>query len=108
MTAPIKVRIGVQPEAQPVVDALCRLHVDIGSIHARKFFPSARMPEWARFMCVAVADEDGVLELAGKLRRELAGNDAALRLCNKVLLDKLPLDTVLMVFLDIAAIEAPA
>jgi len=107
MPAPLKVRVGVTPEAQPIIDALGRLAVDIGSVAASRFFPPGLLPEWARFLCVAVADERGVIDLGVGLRRELRGNDAALALCNKVLVDKLPLDARLMVFLDIPAIDAP-
>jgi hypothetical protein len=106
MAAPLKVRVGVTPEAQPVVDALGRLHVDIGSVAASRFFPPDLLPEWARFLCVAVADERGVIDLAANLRRELRGDDAALLLSNKCLIEKLPLDARLVVFLDIPAIDA--
>jgi hypothetical protein len=107
MSAPLKVRVGVSPEAQPVLEALGRLAVDIGSVAASRFFPPGLLPSWARFLCVAVADERGVIDLAAALRRELRGNDAALALCNKCLVHHLPLDARLMVFLDIPAIDAP-
>jgi hypothetical protein len=105
MTAPLKVRVGVLPEAEPVLDALRRLAVDIGSVQASRFLPDA--PPDARFLCVAIADAQGVIDFAAALRRELAANPAALALTNKCLMDRGPLDTRLLAFLDIVAIEAP-
>lgn len=107
MAAPLKVRIGVSPEAQPVIEALGRLSIDVGSVNAHSLFPDMPVPAETRFFCVAVSDERGVIDLAAALRRELRGDDAALALCNKCLIEKLPLDARLVVFLDIVAIEAP-
>lgn len=105
MTAPLKVYIGVSPEAQPVIEALYRLSLDVGSVKGDRFFPA--LPPEVRFLCVAVSDAHGVIDLGANLRRELRGNDAALALSNKCLVDRLPLDARLIVFLDIVALEAP-
>lgn len=100
---PPKVRIAVLDEAQPVMDFLAAHRLDIGSLNADRLDP--RAPPDMRLLCVALVDDDALRELILTMQRELS--DSALGLTNRVALLPLPLDTLLLVFLDIVAIESP-
>jgi hypothetical protein len=104
MTAPLKVRLVMEDDALSVVAALERIHVDVGSVSATKL--DKRAPADMRLMVVAVTDDAGVAMLGADLRRELADDPKALALTNRVMVLPSELDTRLVVFLDIAAINA--
>ena len=104
MTAPLKVPLVVEPNAAPVLGALNRMHVDIGSMAATKL--DKRAPADMRMLVVAVADDAGVAMLGADLRRELAHESRALALTNRVMVLAGALDTRIVVFLDIAALDA--
>lgn len=101
--APLLVLVKVEPAAQPVVDALERLNVNIGSVAAAKLYVNA--PSDARLLCVALADDLAVARFAADLRDELADNPAARELCGNAKIVPLQLDARLIVFTDIAALE---
>jgi hypothetical protein len=98
-----KVAIAVGPEAAPVLAALEQLHHNIGSVDAAKVHADA--PAGARLLCVNLVDQLAIGELGADLRRELDGLPAALRATDRVLVMPLPLGTILVVFLDIAALD---
>lgn len=99
----LKVLVAVEPAAQPVVDALIRLHRDIGSVDARRVRADA--PAGARLLCVNLVSFEALLQLGVELRRELTGQPEALALTDRCMLLPLPLETCLVVFLDIAALD---
>ena len=103
MTTPLEVLIHVEPDADPVVDALRRIGVNLGSSAATKVDP--RAPPDMRLLTVAVADPAGVIDLGVALRHQLAAHPKALALSNRVLAERGPLGTVILRFLDIAAVE---
>jgi hypothetical protein len=99
----LQVAISVEPAAEPVLAVLKRLHLDIGSVDARKLRFDA--PAGARLLCVNLIDDDAVARLGAELRRELAGQPKALALTDRCFIFPLPLDTCLLVFLDIVALD---
>lgn len=103
----LKTAVAVLDEAQPVVRALESLHVDIGSISAKSLYRGDPPEEIAdvRWLCVALADRSEVRPLADRLFEQLHGDARAITLTNQVLLHPLPLDAVLIVFLEIPALE---
>jgi hypothetical protein len=98
MAERLQILVQVEPEAIPVVEALQRLSVNIGSVAADKL--DANAPPDARLLCVSVADRAEVDRLAVNLRRELA--DHRLLACLAL---PMPLGTWLVVFTDIAALD---
>jgi hypothetical protein len=103
MNGPLQVRIVVEPDADPVIDALRRLGIDVGSSAAAILDP--RAPPDMRLLTVSVVNTAAVIDLGVALRHELADHPKALALTNRVLSLRGPLDTVVLAFLDIAAIE---
>ena len=113
MDRPLRLRVAVYPDAQPVADALARLHVDLGSVRAGTL---GVLPEGVadddRFLCVALSDYDEVLAFSKRLRADLSEHLSpwemlkAIKLTDRCLLHPLPLDAVLIVFLDIPAFDA--
>lgn len=99
---PLRVRVAVLDEAQPVLDALARLHIDVGSVNADRYWSNA--PDGMRLLCFATAEP--LDHVACALRHELADDPAALALTNRVFAVRGPLDTTLVAFLDIPAIAA--
>jgi hypothetical protein len=97
------VLVSVEPAAGPVLDALIRLHRDIGSVDARKV--RAEAPAGARLLCVNLVDFEAVAQLGAELRRELADHPEALALTDRCMVVPLPVETCLVVFLDIAALD---
>jgi len=98
-----KVLIGVLDEARPVLDFLKEHHHDIGSINADRL--DARAPPDMRLLCVALADQSALLDLIVQMQMAWLPDDAAIKLTDRVAILPLPLDTLLVVFLDIVAIE---
>jgi hypothetical protein len=92
--------VAVLNEAQPVLDALQRLHIDVGSIKRNRVEPDAP-PEW-RCLCIATAEP--VDHIASALRNELAGQPEALALTDNVAALSMPLGTTLIIFLDVVAL----
>ena len=113
-----KIRIAVNEDAQPVIDALQALHVDIGSVRMSSLYADkpdslAKLPaEWhdMRWLCVALASVDEIDEFAQRLAAELIPLPAAISrhcitLTENVLVMPLPLETVMLVFTEIPAVE---
>jgi len=103
MVAPLKVLVRYLPEAAPVVAALARLHVDVGSVNAAKLYADA--PADMRLLCVAVADAAGVDELAADLARELTDDAAARELVKRVHIVSAPLGAFMIVFPDLVGLH---
>lgn len=101
---PLKVPLAVDIDGAPVLDALTRLHHDIGSIRASHLDPEA--PPDVRLLCVALADEGAVHKLRIDLGRELRDKDETTKqLASRVAMVPLPLDAWLVIFRDILAVE---
>jgi hypothetical protein len=101
VSAPLQVPVAVLEEARPVLDALARLHIDVGSVTADRLYPDA--PPDMRLLCVAWGEP--LDHLACALRHELLDDPAALALTNRVAILPLPLDNWLVIFPEIVAIE---
>jgi hypothetical protein len=95
--------VEVEPAAAPVLAALRRLSHDVGSVSAHNVRADA--PAGARLLCVSLINGAAILQLGAALRRELAGEPEALALTDRCMIVPLPLDTRLLVFLDIAALD---
>lgn len=102
--SPPKVRIAVLPEADPVIDFLREHHLDIGSVNANRFDP--RAPADMRLLCVSLVDDDALADLSFRMQQAWLTKPELVALTNRCVLQRLPLDTLLVVFLDIVAIEA--
>jgi hypothetical protein len=99
---PVQVAVAVLPEAQPVLDAFARLHIDVGSIALDRFDPLAA----ADHRCLCIATTESIDHLARALREELADEPAALALTDRVMPVPGPFKHVtLLVFLDLIALE---
>jgi len=105
MTIPLKVRIAVLEEAQGVVDFLSEHHFDIGSLNADRIIADA--PAGMRLLCVALVDHDALADLSFQMQRAWLTEPALVQLTNRVAVLPTPLDTLLLIFLDIVAVEAP-
>lgn len=104
MTGPLKIRVAVLPEAQPVLDALMRLHVDIGTMRAKLIFPDA--PPDIRLIAVALVDEAALHQFRLDLSLELVDKPEAAVLASRIALITAPLESFLVIFRDVIAIEA--
>lgn len=104
--SPLKVRIAVIDEAQPLLDFLNAHRYDVGSINADRVVAGGWPPDM-RFLCVALADVEALMTMSERMRSTWLGDPDMIALTNRVALMPLPLDTVLAVFLDVVAIEAP-
>jgi hypothetical protein len=102
--SPLRVPVYVQPGAAPVVRALARLHLDLGSVAADKLGGDGTPGH--RYLCVALVDLHALQQLGHDLRRELADDPVALQLTDRVAVVPLALDTLCVAFLDIFAVEA--
>jgi len=99
-----KVKLWVGSDAQPIIDALARLQLDLGTLRAGQLFYNA--PDEARLLCVVVGDEAAVQQLRIDLGRELVDeDDATQQLASHVALITLR-NGVLVVFRDIVAVVA--
>jgi len=102
MTEKVKLSVGI--EAQPILEALARLHLDLGTLLASQLFYNA--PDDSRVLCVWMPDETAVQQLRVDLGRELADDDdATQQLASHVALITLH-DCVLIAFRDIVAVVA--
>jgi len=101
---PLRIPVYVQPGAAPVVRALARLHLNLGSVAADKL--EGEGAPGHRYLCVALADLHQLDRLGAGLRDELADDPDALRLTDRVAVVPLPLGTLCVAFLDIFAVEA--
>jgi hypothetical protein len=103
MTA-LQVRIAVEPDAGPLLDALQRLHVDIGSVNGNRLYPNA--PDDMRLLAVHVVDLPALDKFRLDLSLELLDKPAAAALASRVAIVPLDLDTFLIIFRDVMAIES--
>lgn len=99
---PLKILLAVEPDAGPVVDFLRSRSYDIGSLAARHVADNA--PDDARCLCVGLADAQAVDDLAATIAAEL-DDERARALVKRVVVQPGPLDTYVVVFVDIAALE---
>lgn len=104
MSAPLKVRVGVLPEAEGVVAFLAENGFDVGSISADRLDPAA--PSGLRYLVVALADRDSLADLSFRMQRAWFNRPDLVKLTDNVAVIDTPLDTLLVIFLDVPAIEA--
>jgi hypothetical protein len=88
-----------------LLDALQRLGHNLGSVDACKVLRDT--PPGSRLVCVQLVDEAALVKLARDLKRELADDPLALILSSRCMVARLPLDTVLVVFLDLDTLGPP-
>lgn len=105
--APLKVEVKVSPDARPVLDALNRLHRDVGSIAARLVFPNIG-PEHhdMRIICVGCVDQDDVEKLAWDLAKELGDDHASAKLASKVAICEMTMGLYVVAFLELPCLGA--
>jgi len=101
---PLKVPIFVLDEAQPVLDFLREHHLDVGSINADRL--DAQLAADMRLLCVMLADHDALADLSYRMQRAWLAEPELVALTNRCVVLPMPLDTLLLIFLDIVAIEA--
>jgi hypothetical protein len=84
--APLRVLSDVGADAIPVIEALQRLHRDVGSFAVRYLFPMADPPldPADRIIAVACVDEGDVLKLSRDLSHELRDDPVSAALASKV------------------------
>lgn len=100
------VRAAVAREALPVIEFLQEHHYDIGSINADRVLPDADGD--LRLLCVMCTDRDGVRELRQRMQQAFADQPQASRITNRVAVAQMPLDTYMVAFPEIPAIEEEA
>jgi hypothetical protein len=103
VTVPLKVLIKVDENAQPVIDFLRSHGHDIGSVNADRLYHDA--PSDMRFLCVGCADRGAVVWMAQAMRVAFNGKPRLIELTNRVACLPGPMETVVVVFLEIAAVE---
>lgn len=83
---PLLVLTAVPRAAFPIIEALRRLHRDVGSMKARLAFPQADQPldPDLRVLCVGCADGDDVRKLSRDLSAELRDDPESAALASKV------------------------
>jgi hypothetical protein len=101
---PLKIKLAWEPAADPVIAFLQANHYDVGSVSTARIAEGA--PPDARSICVGLPDAEAIDELAMKMAREIT-DPAARELCKRVAFWPGPLETWVVAFLDIAAIEVP-
>jgi hypothetical protein len=103
----LKVLVAVLKEAQPILDALVRLHKDVGSVSADRLYANA--PPEARMLCVALSEPEEVRHFMASLVVDLNMHDQLASHSHLLEIDllPLPLGAVLVVFTDIACAEVP-
>ena len=105
MTGGLKVRVGVLDEAAGVVEFLAENAIDVGSVRADLLLDGAAGD--LRFLCVVLVDREAVADLADRMRRAWVDRPDLVKLTDRSALVPLPLGAVMLVFLDIPAIDAP-
>lgn len=103
--APPKVRVAVLKEAQGVVEFLSEHHFDIGSINADLLIADA--PADMRLLCVPLVDHDALADLSFRMQQAWLTEPELVKLTNRVAVVPTPVDTLLLIFVDIVALEAP-
>lgn len=99
----LKVPIAVFAEFGPLLDALRDWRLDIGSIDAERVFPGA--PPDTRLICVHIVDREAVVELVQKLRDKFKDQPAVKAGLAALVLQSMPLDSWLVVFPGVLAVE---
>lgn len=81
---PLRMLTTVPREVFPVLDALARLHRDVGSMKARHALPHLDPPDRERLICVGCVDEADVAKLSRDLAHELRHDPLAAERASKV------------------------
>jgi hypothetical protein len=106
--APLLVPAIVMPDAFPIVEALRRLHRDIGSVAAHLVAREGEPPPPAglRLFCVGCVDAADVDKLSRDLSAELRHDPIAARLASKVAVIEMDHGLCVVVFRDLACVSA--
>jgi hypothetical protein len=105
---PLRVLTTVPRSAFPVIDALKRLHRDVGSMKARHALPLVDPPpdDDERVICVGCVDVRDVDKLAHDLARELHGDADSAALAANVAILTLSHGLCVVAFLDLPCMRA--
>jgi hypothetical protein len=103
---PLKVLTTVPRIAFPILDALHRLHRDVGSIKARLVLPHLDPRDEARLICVGCVDEADVLKLSRDLAAELGDDHESASLASRVAIISAGLDLRVVAFLMLPCVRA--
>jgi hypothetical protein len=105
MSAPLQVPISVHPEAGPVLEFFRSHGHDLGTCKGSWVYHDA--PDDMRLIVVNCTDMNAVWAMAAQMRVAFQGRPDLIELTSRVALIDGELDTKLVVFLDIMAIEVP-
>jgi len=97
------VRAAVAREALPVIEFLQEHHYDIGSIVADRVLPEADAA--LRLLCVMCTDRDAVRELRQRMQQAFIDQPQVIKITSRVAVAQMPLDTYMVAFPEIPAIE---
>ena len=100
------VRAVVAREALPVLEFLQEHHYDIGSINADRVLPEADGD--LRLLCVMCTDREAVRELRQRMQQAFIDQPLVIRITSRVAVAQMPLDTYMVAFPEIPAVEDAA
>lgn len=100
------VRAVVAREALPVLEFLQEHHYDIGSINADRVLPQADGE--LRLLCVMCTDRDAVRQLRQRMQQAFIDQPLVIRITSRVAVAQMPLDTYMVAFPEIPAVEDAA
>lgn len=107
MSEPLKVLTSVPLEAFPVIDALHRLHRDVGSVAARLALPGFEEDLGdLRLICVGCVDLDDVFKLSRDLANELKDDAASAALASKVAIIQQAMGLFVVAFIELPCVRA--
>lgn len=107
MSDDLRILTSVPREAFPILDALNRLHRDIGSARARLFLPGLDPSlDELRLLCVACADKADLDKLSRDLAAELIDDHASAVLASRVAIMELTHGLVVVAFREIPCLKA--
>lgn len=96
-------RAAVAREALPVIEFLQEHHYDIGSINADRVLPDA--DDKLRLLCVMCTDRDAVRQLRQRMQQAFIDQPQVTKITSRVAVAQMPLDTYMVAFPEIPAIE---
>jgi hypothetical protein len=97
------VRVSVAREALPVIEFLEEHHYDIVSINADRVLPD--VDSELRLLCVMCTDRDAVRQLRQRMQQAFIDQPQVSKLTNRVAVAQMPLDTYMVAFPEILAVE---
>ena len=96
-------RVSVAREALPVIEFLQEHHYDIVSINADRVLPE--VDSELRLLCVMCTDRDAVRQLRQRMQQAFIDQPKVSKMTNRVAVAQMPLDTYMVAFPEILAVQ---